>query len=80
MSVAWSIAALLFAIASGAGILYQLAAARLLRRFMLGERPRPPVRPPVSVLKPLCGEEPYLADNLRSFCNQDYPSLQLVFG
>lgn len=80
MSVAWSIAALLFAIASGAGILYQLAAAHLLRRFMLGERPRPPVRPPVSVLKPLCGEEPYLADNLRSFCNQDYPSLQLVFG
>jgi ceramide glucosyltransferase len=36
--------------------------------------------PPVSILKPLHGAEPDLYDNLRSFAEQDYPSVQLVLG
>lgn len=37
-------------------------------------------RPPVTVLKPLCGEEPRLYEALRSFCVQDYPRYQIIFG
>jgi len=37
-------------------------------------------RPPVTVLKPLCGKEPRLYECLRSFCEQDYPDMQIVFG
>jgi ceramide glucosyltransferase len=37
-------------------------------------------RPPVTLLKPLCGVEPELYENLRSFCLQDYPAYQIVFG
>jgi len=37
-------------------------------------------RPPVTVLKPLCGIEPLLEENLRSFCTQDYPEYEVVFG
>ena len=36
--------------------------------------------PPVSVLKPLCGPEPGLYENLRSFCAQQFDEYQVVFG
>jgi ceramide glucosyltransferase len=36
--------------------------------------------PPVTILKPLCGAEPGLYDDLRSFCRQDYPEFQIIFG
>jgi ceramide glucosyltransferase len=34
----------------------------------------------VTLLKPLCGAESGLYENLRSFCLQDYPRYQIVFG
>lgn len=36
--------------------------------------------PPVSVLKPLCGVEPDLEENLRSFCAQSYATTQVLIG
>lgn len=36
--------------------------------------------PPVTILKPLCGADPGLYHNLRSFCQQDYPEIQIIFG
>lgn len=39
-----------------------------------------PDKPPISVLKPLCGAEPETYNCLRSFCDQSYPLFQIVFG
>lgn len=36
--------------------------------------------PPVTVLKPLCGSEPNLYHCLKTFCVQDHPHYQIVFG
>jgi ceramide glucosyltransferase len=36
--------------------------------------------PAVTILKPLHGLELNLIENLRSFCRQDYPHFQIVFG
>jgi ceramide glucosyltransferase len=48
-----------------------------MRRMPKESRPR---LPPLTILKPLCGAEPGLYENLRSFCEQDYPEFQIVFG
>jgi ceramide glucosyltransferase len=65
---------------SVAGMIYQWSAARQLRRFLAEPRIIPSTRPSVSVLKPLCGDEPHLVENLQSFCRQNYPSPQIVYG
>ncbi len=36
--------------------------------------------PPVTVLKPVCGDEPGLEAALLSFCTQDYPDIQIIIG
>jgi ceramide glucosyltransferase len=60
--------------------------ADALRRARPGAAPSaaPPragaVQAPVTLLKPLCGAEPGLYEHLRSFCRQDYPQYQIVFG
>jgi ceramide glucosyltransferase len=40
----------------------------------------PPQLPYVSVLKPLCGLEPGLDENLRSFCRQSHAHYELLIG
>jgi len=39
-----------------------------------------PPRPAVTILKPLCGLDPQLYENLRSFCDQEYEDFQVIFG
>jgi ceramide glucosyltransferase len=54
--------------------------AVLVFRLRTYAAPSSPRRPPVTVLKPLCGAEPGLYKDLRSFFEQDYPEFQIVFG
>lgn len=57
----------------------RLLAQRAPRKGALGNRPHRPAEP-VSVLKPLCGAEPRLYENLSTFCRQTHPCYQLLFG
>jgi ceramide glucosyltransferase len=61
-------------------LLYEGAAVAALFRWARRATPAALVTPPVTILKPLHGEEPELYDNLRSFCRQRYPVFQIVFG
>jgi ceramide glucosyltransferase len=64
----------------GAALVYLVAAlASIFRRGTHDPEPGD-YRPPITVLKPICGLEPGLYDNLRSFCEQDYPVFQVLFG
>jgi ceramide glucosyltransferase len=65
-----------------AGCIYLVAAAILVARSARKPaHPRAASSPAVTVLKPLHGHEPGLAENLDSFCGQDYPGpIQVVFG
>ena len=36
--------------------------------------------PPVTILKPVCGVEKNLSENLRTACEQDYPDYQVVYS
>ena len=60
------------------GCTYALIAATCLAAFAAAAAPRPAAtrdrrdRASVSILKPLCGAEPMLKQNLRSFVEQEY--------
>ncbi len=64
-----------------AGIAQAIAGFLAARRFR--DRLTEPVtgkRPPMTILKPLCGDEPLLEQALASICAVDYPDYQVVFG
>jgi ceramide glucosyltransferase len=63
-----------------ASTVYWCYALGCVARFRRRLRPVATALPPVTVLKPLCGAHPALYESLRSFCEQDYPDVQVLFG
>jgi ceramide glucosyltransferase len=71
------------ACAAGAvfGIGYTVLASALIGRFFARTVSEPTSFPPVTIVKPLHGDERALLANLSGFCRQDYPgSVQFLFG
>jgi ceramide glucosyltransferase len=62
------------------GVIQQYIGVFFVQRFCAALAPVPAERPPVSLLKPLCGVEPLTELALESFFLLDYPVYQLVFG
>jgi ceramide glucosyltransferase len=76
LAVGW-----VFAAIAWLGVLYTILAGFAVKWFFA--RPAAPPAPclPVTILKPLHGDEPGLAACLEGFCTQDYPApVQIVFG
>ena len=59
---------------------YSVIAWLAVRKPIRSAEGSPENRPPVTILKPLCGAEPETYACLRSFCDQQYPQFQIVFG
>jgi ceramide glucosyltransferase len=78
--VTMDIVAAALATASLCGSAYTVLAAWAVRRFVRLPGARAANPPPVTVLKPLHGDEAELYENLRSFCAQRYPRFQIIFG
>jgi len=66
-------------VSAGFSVLTSLAVVIWRLRFA-NRPPVPGLQPPITILKPLCGAEPGLYTHLRSFCRQNYPTFQIVFG
>jgi ceramide glucosyltransferase len=61
--------------------IYWLVALWLVRAFFrTSQEPEPGFAPPVSILKPLRGLDAEIYRNFVSFCQQDYPEYELLFG
>jgi ceramide glucosyltransferase len=75
-----SLLAMALAAVAGLGLLQCFAGWAAVIRFVAAPAPAPRQLPPVTILRPLCGDELLLADALLSCCRQDYPVFQIVFG
>jgi ceramide glucosyltransferase len=87
----WSMVSRISALLTGSGYTLTLLAAayalialfcrpRTFRRGTHAAFAPAAVPQPVTVLKPLCGDEPRLEENLVTLCEQNYPEYQLLFG
>ncbi len=68
------------ALLSAVGVAQALVASRLVAAFARKPVDVPAMRPPVTVLKPLHGNEPLLEAALATLCEQQYPVFQIVCG
>jgi ceramide glucosyltransferase len=63
------------------GCVYLAVTAWLILRYRRDGKPNTPVPVPVSVIMPLCGDEPGLFERLLALCDQNYPGkIEIVCG
>ena len=75
-----ALAADLCAVFALAGLVAVLAGIVAVRRFAALPSAAPRARPPLTILRPLCGAEPGLDEALDSLAAQAYPAFQIVLG
>ena len=76
----YNVAVSLIHILAWCSIFYVVYAILCLLRFGSTSRAVDAPTPEVTLLKPVCGLDADLYENLRSFCEQDYPCYQVIFG
>jgi ceramide glucosyltransferase len=74
-----ALAALLVLLLVGSWV-YCVLTAIAARRYLAVSPPTVTALPPISVLKPLCGQDDRLEENLRSFFTQDHPDYEILFA
>lgn len=80
LSVILDFLAKLVALLALCGFVSIVSGAVAVQRFAARPRGNARDRPAVTVLKPLCGDEPLLEAALTTICGQAYPEFQIVFG
>lgn len=70
----------LLAVLLAGSLIYCVLVVVATRRFLHVAEPVPGSTPPMSILKPLCGDDEGLEKNLRSFFMQDYPDYEVLLG
>src|SRR3954469_22475715 len=66
--------------AAAVGLLLSQVHVLVLRRHLRGPAAVPQTRPPISILKPLCGLDDRLLQNLSTFANLPYPHYEVLLG
>jgi ceramide glucosyltransferase len=66
--------------AAGIGLVLSLVHVLVLRRHLRGPVAAPATRPPISILKPLCGLDDRLMQNLATFAALPYPRYEVLLG
>lgn len=77
--MASAFAALFVALLAGT-VVYSLLAILAAYRYLSVARPAATTSEPISILKPLAGADLDFESNLRTFFEQDYPALELLFA
>lgn len=76
----FNISVILICLCSAGYLLFAIFAVEHFNRNRKKQSASDNINFPVTLLKPVYGLDPEMLDNLRSFCRQDYPSYQIIFG